>query len=233
MAISAALLKFYKSLTWTEGDTHGGAIDTTGEIASGISQNIFDNISDAERISGVTDYRKIHFRNENTDGYNNVKAWIDTNTPATNTDISILAAGSKSVQNQDSAALSGTFTFAASATVIASVDVSKEVRPGEKIFNSTNDTNTAAVKVISVSADGLTITLASAYAGTTGSGKAAKLAPITACTFLQPTSKADVNVLDLGSLGQNQSNAIWIKRTVSAGGDGYTDDTFTLKVENS
>lgn len=233
MAILAENLTWYKCLTWAEGSSHGGGMDTSSPISNNTSQNIFDNISDAERISGVTDYRKIFLRNENEDTYENIKAWIEENTPAENTHITVVAGGSKSKQSADSDALSGTFTFAASTEITCTNDVSKECRPGEKIFNSTDDTAANAVAIASVSADGLTITLASSYGGTTGASKGAKLAPITASTFVNPTSSGHADVLILGSLPQNAGIGIWLKRVVSAGGDGYTDDTFTIKVTSS
>ena len=233
MAISAANLKFYQCTTWTEGDTHGGAINTSAAITTNTSQNIFDNVEDAERSAGDTEYRKIFFRNENADAYNGVKAWIDSNTPATNSAITVLAGGSKSVQGNNSAALTGTCTFAASTAVTGSgTAFLTECAPGELIFNSTDDTNTSAKAIASIESN-TALTLGSAYAGTTGSSKEAKLAPITSATFVTPTSKSDGSVLSLGDLVQNASKAIWIKRVITAAGDGYTDDTFTIKCENS
>ncbi|WP_305064618.1 hypothetical protein [Methanococcoides sp.] len=67
MAIDPALIKWYQCLTWTEGSTHGGDIDTGNEITSGADQNIFDDVSNAQRIAGVTEYRKIFIRNEYAD----------------------------------------------------------------------------------------------------------------------------------------------------------------------
>ncbi len=233
MAISDANLKWYECTEWAEGDTHGGAIDTGDEITDATSENVFDNVSDAERIAGDTEYRKIFFRNENADDYGVPKIWIETQTPATNDSVAILQGGSKSVQGNDSAALTGTFTFAASDTVTATNDVSLEVRPGEKIFNSTDDANTDAKVVSAVSADGLTITLAEAYAGTTGAAKEAKLAAITGSTFVTPDAKDHGDVLTGPTLAQNESIGIWIKRVVTPAGDGYTDNSFVLKAENS
>lgn len=234
MTVLAENLKWYKCLTWAEGTTHGGGVDTSSAITDNTSENIFDNVSDAERVDGDTEYRKIFLRNENADSYTLVKAWIDANTPATNTHVTILAGGSKSQQSVDSAALSGTFTFTnGSATVTATNDISKECRPGEKIFNSTEDTNSNAVAIQSVSTDGLTITLASNYGGTGGSGKSAKIAPITSSTFVEPDSISHADALILGTLGENQSIAIWLKRVVTPAGDGYTNDSFTIKVSSS
>lgn len=76
MAITAANIKWYQCTVWTEGSTHGGDIDTGNEITSGADQNVFDDVSDAERVSGDTEYRKIYIRNENADTWNAVKGWL-------------------------------------------------------------------------------------------------------------------------------------------------------------
>lgn len=76
MAILAANIKWYQCTTWIEGDTHGGDIDVANEITSGADQNIFDDVSDAERVAGDIDYRKIYIKNLNVDTWNAVKDWF-------------------------------------------------------------------------------------------------------------------------------------------------------------
>ena len=68
-----------------------------------------------------------------------------------------------------------TFTFAASNTVIASASCLTTLSIGMYIWNSTNDTNTSSLRITNISADGLTITLSAAYAGTIGAGKTATI----------------------------------------------------------
>jgi len=99
--ITTANIKFYQCATWAEGDTHGGDIDIGNEITSGADENIFDDVENAERVAGDTEYRKIYVRNENAEAWEAVKAWIDTFTAATNDEISIKLgtnAGVKSVE---------------------------------------------------------------------------------------------------------------------------------------
>lgn len=233
MAITEANLKYYRCANWTENQSHGGAIDLANEIITDEMNNVFDDVTNSERIAGMVDYRKVFFRNENEDEYTNTRCWINTNTPALNTNIAVLAGGSRSRQGIDSDSLSGTFAFTnGSPTITATSNIRLECRPGEKIFNSTNDTNTNAVAIASISEDGLTITLSANYTGTSGSSKQAKIAPITSAIFVQPTSIDHANVLTLGNLNQGEAAAIWIKRTVTAGGDGYTNDQFILEISN-
>ncbi len=230
MALVDTALKFYQCTTWTEGATHGGAVNTSAEITSGVSQNIFDNVTDAERSSGVTMYRKVFFRNENADSYNGTKAWIQTNTPSTDTAVTISGAGSVSVQGTDTVVPTTTFTFAASSSVTASADCHLQLAVGEKIYNS-EDANTFAQVITAISSDGLTITLASAYTGTTGATKTAKVMAATDNTY--STAVDEANGIALGNLVQNASIGLWVKLVVNASSSGYTDDTFTLRFTNS
>ena len=230
MALLAANLKFYRSGTWDDTATNGAAISAT-EIVTATSENIFPNITDAERITGVTKYKKIFLKNENADAYNGVKAWIQSNTPSGDTAVTICAGGSVSQQGTDVAVPGITFTFAVSDQVIASADASKLLRPGEMIWNSTDDTNAAKKAILTISSDGLTITLAAAYAGTAGAAKQGTVQKISDSTFV--TAVDEANGIVLGNMLTMTSLGIWIKLVVSPGASGYTDDTFTIRVSNS
>lgn len=94
MPIATNLIKFYKCATWTKGDVHGGDISATEISKTNIDKNIFDDISNAERESGIVGtngnaYRKIYFKNENIDQLNDVKCWINQLTLAENDEIAI------------------------------------------------------------------------------------------------------------------------------------------------
>ena len=98
-AISAASIKIYQCTVWTEGSTHGGDIDTGNEITSGVDQNIFDDVSDAERVAGDTEYRKIYIRNENTATWNAVKGWISQFTASSDDEITVKLGTNAGVQS--------------------------------------------------------------------------------------------------------------------------------------
>lgn len=150
-------IKFYQCATWTEGSTHGGAIDTGNEITSGADENVFDDVSNAERLAGDTEYRKIFIRNESpNDTWEGVKCWIDTFTPATNDEITIASGTSSDVQ-----------------------------------------------------------TTATGY------------------SYVSPDSKTHGDVITLGNIAQDGSMSIWIKRVVTASGEGYTDNNFKIAFESS
>ncbi len=152
--ITAANFKLYQCTTWAEGSTHGGTINTAQEIPSSGDQVIFDDVSDAERIAGDTEYRKVFFQNENVDSVN-IKMWIETPYSAANEAIS----------------------------VCLGTDAGIQTTAGE---------------------------------GANG-------------TYVTPTSIGHADVLDLGALVQNASKSVWIKRVVSAAGNGYVGDSFEIK----
>lgn len=230
MAISAADLKKYHSLTNSSTAGNGGAINLNSAITSGVKENIFPKITDAERIAGVTKYRKVYLRNENADAYTSVKCWIQAGTPSTDSAITISGAGSFSQQGNDVEITGITFSFTNnSADVTAQSDCHLAVSVGERIFNSSDDTNTSARVISAIAADGLTITLASAYPGTSHVSAAATVCAATGNTFVSPNTISHADVLDLGTLTQDQSVGVWIKYVVDATSAGYVSDTFTLR----
>lgn len=228
--IAATLLKWYQCTNWTEGATHGGAIDTGNEITTNVANNIFDNVSDAERAAGDTEYMKIFFRNENADDYTGSLLWIDSNTVAAGDAVWIQLGGSKS-QAGTAIALTATATWFNGATEVYTSESSiGEVMPGERIYNSDDDDYTLSATIYSVAAT--VILLTENYGGTAGDGKATSVAPANTFTYVQPASSGHADVLSMGDIVQDGSCGIWIKRVVDAGAGGYVDNVFTLKTTN-
>lgn len=102
--ILAAEIKIYQCTVWTEGDTHGGDIDTGSEITSGADENVFDDVTDAQRLAGVTEYRKIYIRNENVATWEGVKAWVSQFTLSTDDEITIKLGTDAGVQSVEGVA---------------------------------------------------------------------------------------------------------------------------------
>lgn len=68
----------------------GGGRSATEVIFSPILNNLFDNVTVAQAIAGEIEYRCIYLQNDHaTDDIDDVKIWIDTNTPNTSTTIAI------------------------------------------------------------------------------------------------------------------------------------------------
>lgn len=232
MTVKASLIKFYQSAVWAEGVAHGGAIGAV-EISSGALNNIFDDISDAERVAGDTDYRKIYVKNTNADTWAAVKAWIALFTESEDDEVTILRGGTKSTESTV-VALTGTATFAASTAIVGAGGSAflSELAPGEKIYNNTDDAEGDAVEIASIE-DDTHLTLLSAYAGTAGAAKNINVAGIDACNFVSPNLKTHSDVLSCGSLAQDGYAAVWIKRVVDANAAGKVNNEFKLEFESS
>lgn len=233
MTFEGKNIKVYRSAFWNEGDDHGGDIDLANEISlSNIEQNIFDDISDAERVAGDTDYRKIFIRNENEVTWAAVKAWISQFTLSTDDEVSVLLGGTKSKASTP-VAITGTVEFALSTAVVGTgTAFLTECAVGEKIYNATDDVEGDAKAIASIE-DDTHLTLSVAYAGTVGAGKTCNVAGIDQSTFVSPSSKAHGDVLSLSDLAENVYKGIWIKRVVNASSSGYDNNQFALKFESS
>ena len=225
-------LRVYQCAFWNEGDDHGGDIDLANEISlSKIEQNVFDDVTDAERVAGDTDFRKIFIRNENEQSWAAVKAWISQFTLSPDDEISVLLGGTKS-KASTSVTLTGTCTFAESTAVVGSGTLFKtELAVGEKIHNGV-DPETFAKAIASIT-DDTHLTLAEAYGGEIGAGQTAKVAGIDLSTFVSPSSKVHADALVLGDLAKDAYKGVWIKRVVNVAAGGYDNNQFALKFESS
>lgn len=83
MSISASEIKLYRSSVVNNVTTNGGRMSTT-EVVSNVLNNLFPNVTQAERTAGVTRYRKafckLHDSGDET--LYNHRAWMKTQTPA-------------------------------------------------------------------------------------------------------------------------------------------------------
>lgn len=78
MSISTSDIAFYKSAVVSDAAGNGGAISYS-EIVTSVLNNMFPNVSQAERLAGLERYRKVFIKNENTSDltFSSVKFWID------------------------------------------------------------------------------------------------------------------------------------------------------------
>jgi hypothetical protein len=98
MAVTAANFKLYRCATnWgVSGGTQGGAISAT-EIQSSGDQVIFDDVTNDERVAGLTEYRKIFFKNCSPNDSVSIKVYISTQSSLQ--PISIVAASGSDVES--------------------------------------------------------------------------------------------------------------------------------------
>lgn len=67
----------------------GGIMSSVG-ITPGASENLFDNVNAGEATAGDTEYRCFYVFNSNAaDTVNDVKVWINTNTPSPSSEVTI------------------------------------------------------------------------------------------------------------------------------------------------
>lgn len=91
MAVTQSDLKFYLSGGAGNSDPDsalGGIISATAVVDDTLN-NLFDDVTGAEHIAGDTNYRCIYVKNDSASIAYNVKVYIDTNTPATDDEITI------------------------------------------------------------------------------------------------------------------------------------------------
>jgi len=83
MSISASNIKFYKAENNNDAIGNGGNIGIT-EIVDSTLNNLFPNVSSADRVAGKTRYRKMFMRNENTEDLTleNAEIWIGSKSSA-------------------------------------------------------------------------------------------------------------------------------------------------------
>lgn len=231
--ITAGNLKWFKCTTYTEGDEHGGDIDLSAPITSGTKNNIFDDVTDEERISGAVEYRKIFFRNGNTAIYTDAKIWIRENTPATNDTIALLLTGGASKVGVSVQLPQTSMAFTSGSKAVTGVGTSflSSLQPGDRIYNGTSDPVAKAVLIASIQSD-TSLTLSSNYAGTTGGACQGYVAPLSGGAYISAPLKT--TGLSPGDIPGEGYVGVCIRRSVTANGtDGYDGNSFILKVENS
>jgi hypothetical protein len=231
--LTASGITIYKCATWTEGATHGGNI-STAVITSSTDQNIFDDVTNSERVAGDIEYRKIYIRNGNATEWSDVICWIPNNTQALNDEIYICAGGKSSYQGS-STTIPGVGIFHNGSTTVTGTGTYflKDLAVGEAVYNVTNDSALQALTIDSI-ASNTSLELIFGYGGTGGSSKNIAVAPITNIfvNFVQPDTSAHAQRLILGDLGPAATTnykAVWIRRNVWTGfANGYTNNYFSL-----
>lgn len=234
MAINATQLLWYGPVNnVADSATYGDDIDTSASRVSNTANNVWDDVTSAQRNAGLTEYRKSFFRNENTDSYVAPKCWFSGDCNAPNTEIYMCKAGTRS-QAGTATTLSQTATFVNGATTvwIDAALVTGELAVGEKIYNSTDDNLNYAVAVQSIGAT--YIYLWSNYLGTAGDAKEISVSSAASfASWVQPSSSGHADVLSFSDVAQNEYFQIWEKRVVTAGGAGANNATYSISVTDT
>jgi len=156
MSISATDIKFYKAANNNDLVSNGGRISST-EIVDTTLNNLFPNITSADRVAGKTRYRKTFVRNENTEdlALQDAEIWIGSK--STGGDYFQLKIGTDT-DTQDEAddytnwAGAGTLHSAVGSgetSLVVDYDTNSGVYSGENLMVHVDDgSNEADVKVL-------------------------------------------------------------------------------------
>lgn len=119
MAVAASDIKCYLSggSTNTNPDASLGGVKSSSELSAVLLYNLFDVVSSAESTSGDSEYRCVYLENTNvTDTLRNAKVFIASNTPSSDTTVSIalgtsaISGTEQSVGNESIAPISASFS---------------------------------------------------------------------------------------------------------------------------
>ena len=82
MPILSSELVFYRSATVNDTATNGGHMSGTSAITTGVKNNIFPDVSQADRTAGITTYRKVFLKVDNAANLvlQNSRVFLDTTT---------------------------------------------------------------------------------------------------------------------------------------------------------
>jgi hypothetical protein len=91
MSILASDIKFFLSggAGNLDPDASLGGIISSEQIVDGTLNNLFDDVSGAEHSAGDTNYRCIYVKNDSAEEAQNVRIYIESNTPAADDEITI------------------------------------------------------------------------------------------------------------------------------------------------
>lgn len=222
--IEVASLHFYRAAS-----TLGGGIGTELMVSS-VMGNEFDRVTASELAAGITKYSKQFLKNDNTSDWSGIVVYFSTLDITNKVLVGMCLAGNKS-RLDASVPLSGTATVTASGYITTSTDLRLEVGPGEVIFNSTDDTLADAVTIAVVAATYLT--LRSPYLATWGSGKTLSVGPASQSYYVYPRSLTDSVCPPPISIPAGGAMGVWKRLIVSPGCAAFSNETFTLKFEET
>ena len=226
MTLDTDLLKFYGPSNWDSSlSNYGGDISLASLMTSSVSQNEFPNVTNAQRETGLIDYRKQFIRNENADSWVQVCVFLYPNTTSLDDTIDICQAGSYSQLNATVVLGSATFT---TATIMQfQFPVIRAVRPGEKIYNITTDPTGANARVISSVSVASTVTILTAFGGATTGTNQIVIRPAIEFTYSAPATTT--TALSVGSITGNTYTGLWKRRTVNALASGITNNSVKVR----
>jgi len=241
MAISASELKLYKSVTNSDSGSNGGRMSTT-QVVTGVANNLFPNVTNTQRTSGITRYRKAWLKNTNSEGrsLDNTYLWIRTLTQAG--DYLRLHAGTNTDTQSDATAYTGwKGSGVANAVITGGSDTTLDV-----LADAATGFNNGDIVHISDGVNEEFITLDST-SGVSWAGSVATLTIADGATVENSYSSGTGTIIgacvNLGSI--DSSSSLWSETNIHSGtydettyplvtyNEGTVEDTWTLTFTGS
>lgn len=220
MTIYTTLLTFHPPLgSVVDVATYGGAPNTSITQVTATKNNEFRDITNAERQTGLIDYRKQFINNGNDSDWMGVVAWISENTPSPDDTFDICQAGTLSLLG--ATVLLGVATFESETAMLFPDDIYRAVRPGEWIYDIVNDPSMGNRRMVSTVAS-YSVTVATAFGGATAGSFSIGVCPATMFTFTAPTSKS--TGFYIGDIGVGESVGMWKRRTSNPDATAYENN---------
>lgn len=220
MTIYTSLLSFHPPIgSVVDVATYGGAPNTSVTQVTATKNNEFRDITNAERATGLVDYRKQFIHNSNDSDWIGVVAWISENTSSPDDTFDICQAGTLSLLG--ATALLGTATFETETVLIFPEVILRAVRPGEWIYDVVNDPSMSNRRMVSTVAS-YSATVATAFGGATAGSFSIGVCPATMFTFSAPASKSAG--FYIGDIGVGDSAGVWKRRTSDPDATAYENN---------
>lgn len=220
MTIYTSLLTFHPPLgSVIDVATYGGAPATSVTQVSATKNNEFRDITNAERATGITDYRKQFIYNGNDSAWLGVIAWISENTPSPDDTFNICQAGTLSLLG--ATALVGVATFESETSLVFPDPITRAVRPGEWIYDVINDPDMSDRRMVSTVAT-YSVGVATAFGGATSGNFSIGVCPATLFTFSAPATKS--SGLYIGNIEAGECAGVWKRRTSNPNATAYDNN---------
>ncbi|MEO5355223.1 MAG: hypothetical protein H7835_18710 [Magnetococcus sp. XQGC-1] len=237
MSIVASELKLYAAAVANDTTANGGAISGT-EIIGGVKNNIWPDVSQAERTSGSVKYRKVFIKVVNAQSLALTNARIFIETPTPGDDSVVLMAGTPTDTQAEAddytrfygAGILDANISAGASTLAVNVETGNAAT-GANIFRD-GDLIRVSDKATVDAAPGNTefVRLASS-GGVSWSGNKATLtldSGVTLANAYTASNTRVASVLEVASIADSQ--AVWQRRTVPAGAASLSGDKVIMAI---
>ncbi|MBF0098746.1 MAG: hypothetical protein HQM04_18760 [Magnetococcales bacterium] len=237
MSIVASELKLYAATVANDTTSNGGAISGT-EIVSGVKNNIWPDVSQAERTAGSVKYRKVFIKVDNAGSLALTTARIFIETPTPGDDSIVIMSGTPTdtqAEADDYTRFYGAGALDADLVVGAST-LAVNVEPGNaavgaNIFQDGDLIRVSDKATVDASSGNTEFVHLASSNAVSWSGNKATLTLASGVTLANAYTASDTrvaSVLEVTSIADAQ--AVWQRRTVPAGASSISGDKVIMAI---